>query len=461
MVSKQDLAKKSKDELIDMVCDLYAMVESLTKTVQTLQDEIKTLKNTKNSNNSSLPPSHDLFKYKNQSLREKSNKKTGGQKGHKGRTLQMSSNPDKVVVHKPHTQCPQCGKNHENDQLKLKAKRQVIDIPVIKSYITEHQVYSTQCNCGHVRCGAFPNDVSAPVQYGNNIVALTAYLSSRQYIPYARLTELLKSMTNISMSEGTVFNLLNKAANSVQPLYNAIKDEVENSTVVGGDESGVKVKNEKYWAWTWQTIKATYIVISKSRGFITISNNFPNGFPNATYISDSLSAQLKTFASEHQLCLAHLLRELNYFNEIYNCKWSIEMKALLKKAIALKKKMKLEQYLEPFEQRDSILHTFDMLIKETIPDDCPKILPFAKRLKKRRNQLFTFLYYQEVPFDNNGSEQAIRNVKVKQKVSGSFRSERGAEIFAILRSVFDTINKKGGNPFESMRLAVNLATARI
>lgn len=461
MINKEHLVKKSKEELIDMVCDLYAMVESLTKTVKALQDEVKSLKNPKNSNNSSLPPSHDLFKHKNQSLREKSNKKTGGQKGHKGRTLQMSSKPDSIIVHKPLTQCPQCGKNHTNDQLKLKTRRQVIDIPVIKANITEHQVYEAQCSCGHILSGDFPKGVSAPVQYGNNIVALTAYLSSRQYIPYARLTELLKSMTNISMSEGTIYNLLNKAANSVQPLYNAIKDEVEKSTVVGGDESGVKVKNDKYWAWTWQTIKATYIVISKSRGFITVHNNFPNGFPNATYVSDSLSAQLKTFASEHQLCLAHLLRELNYFNEIYHFRWSIEMKALLKRAIALKKKMKPEQYFEPFGERDSILHAFDELIRETIPNDCPKILPFAKRLKKRRSQLFTFLFYQEVPFDNNSSEQAIRNVKVKQKVSGSFRSERGAEIFAILRSVFDTINKKGGNPFESMRLAINLATAKI
>ena len=227
MMNRKVLEKKSKEELIDIVCELYAMVESLTQTVQTLQEEIIQLKTRKHSNNSSLPPSHDLFKHKNQSLREKSNKKTGGQKGHKGRTLQISSNPDYVIVHNPQSQCPQCGKYHGNDQLQLKAKRQVIDIPVIKSFITEHQVYSSQCDCGYVSCGTFPNEVSSPVQYGNNIVALTAYLSSRQFIPYARLTELLKSMTNISMSEGTIFNLLNKAANSVQPLYNAIKKEVE------------------------------------------------------------------------------------------------------------------------------------------------------------------------------------------------------------------------------------------
>jgi transposase len=122
--------------------------------------------------------------------------------------------------------------------------------------------------------------------------------------------------------------------------------------------------------------------------------------------------------------------------------------------------MKPEQYPEPMKERDSILQDFDILIKETIPENCPKIKPFANRLRKRRNQLFPFLFYQDVPFDNNSSEQAIRNVKVKQKVSGSFRSERGAEMFAILRSVFDTINKKGGDPFDSMRLAINLASLK-
>ena len=118
------------------------------------------------------------------------------------------------------------------------------------------------------------------------------------------------------MSEGTIYNLLNKAANIVLPIYQGIKEEIEKATTIGSDESGVKVKNQNYWAWTWQTILATFIVITKSRGFVTISNTFPKGFPNSTYVSDSLSAQLKTVAKRHQLCIAHLMRELNYFEEI-------------------------------------------------------------------------------------------------------------------------------------------------
>ena len=460
MIPKEELRKHSKDKLVDMIYSILIVVDKLTADVKMLQEEVKVLKTPKNSGNSSLPPSHDLFKDKNQSLREQSSKKSGGQLGHKGETLRMSLNPDKEVEHWPDQICPQCGKIHTEGSGQIIGKRQVVDIPIIKASIIEHQIFQTTCTCGYIGKGVFPAAVSAPVQYGNNLVALTAYLSSRQYVPYFRLSELLKSITNISMSEGTIFNLLNRAANVVMPIYEGIKQEVENATTVGGDESGVKVKNQNYWAWTWQTLLATYIVITKSRGFVTVNKIFPKGFPNATYVSDSLSAQLKTLSKRHQLCIAHLLRELNYFEQIYNHRWVNEMKALFKRSIILKNTMTSEQYNEPLEERTAIQKEFNNLINETLPDAVSKIFPFQKRLRKRQDQVFNFLFHQDVPSDNNGSEQAIRNVKVKQKVSGSFRSERGAEIFAILRSVFDTTIKKGGNPFETIRFAINLATIK-
>jgi transposase len=460
MVSKEELRKLSKDKLVDMMYDLLIKVDALTTEVQELRSEVKNLKTPKNSGNSSLPPSSDLFRFMNQSLRGKSDKKSGGQPGHKGETLLMSPNPDKIIEHRPDKICPHCGKIHTDVPAQLIGKRQVIDIPFIQASVVEHQVYQSICTCGYVSTGNFPTDITAPVQYGNNLMALTAYLSSRQYVPYKRLSELLKSITNISLSEGTIFNLLNKAANIVLPIYEGIKEEISKAITVGGDETGLKVKKNKFWAWTWQTLQATYIVISKSRGFVTVGKTFPDGFVNATFISDSLSAQLKTFARRHQLCLAHLLRELSFFQELYHHKWATEMKDLLTRAIKLKETMTLKQYSGPFEERTAIISEFEILVNQTLPDTVTKILPFQKRLRKRRHQVFNFLFYPDVPYDNNGSERAIRNVKVKQKVSGSFRSERGAEIFAILRSVVDTIIKKGGNPFESIRFAINVAASK-
>lgn len=456
MVPKEELHKRSKDELVDMVYDLLLAVEKLTDEVKVLKEEIRVLKSTKNSGNSSLPPSHDLFKFKNQSLREKSGKKSGGQPGHKGETLLMSPNPDATIEHWPERQCPQCGKFHADEPGHVTGKRQVIDIPVIKAIVTEHRVFQTTCTCGYVASGNFPSGVCAPVQYGNNLVALTAYLSTRQYVPYSRLAELIASITNVSMSQGTIFNLLDRAGDIFLPIYNAIKKEVENAFTVGGDETGSKVMGKKYWAWTWQTALATFIVITKSRGFVTISNIFPNGFPKATYVSDSFGAQLKTFASRHQLCLAHLLRELNYFVELYGNSWALDMKNLFKRAIMLKNTMATEQYNGLLEGRDKILAEFETLVNKPLPEGVPKMLPFQNRLQKRRDQIFTFLFFPDVPYDNNGSERAIRNIKVKQKVSGGFRSDRGAEIFAILRSVVDTVIKKGGNPYEDILFTLNL-----
>ncbi len=122
--------------------------------------------------------------------------------------------------------------------------------------------------------------------------------------------------------------------------------------------------------------------------------------------------------------------------------------------------MPREQYIEPLEVRNALLKEFEILINQLLPDTVSKIFPFQNRLIKRQDQVFNFLIYTDVQYNNNGSERAIRNVKVKQKVSGSFRSERGAEIFAILRSVFDTIIKKGGNPFETIRFAINIAASK-
>jgi transposase len=462
MVSKESLRKRSKEELVDICYDLFIVVDQLTKQVQTLQKEVDQLKRKKpkNSSNSSLPPSQDLFRLKNQSLRKKSNKKTGGQPGHTGETLSMSETPDETIPHMPDALCPFCGKIHTPESAEIISKRQVIDIPVVKAKVTEHLVYGIKCSCGNINTGNFPVDVAAPVQYGKNLAAFTAYLSTRQYVPFARLSELVENITGISMSQGTIYNLLNKTANAVYPIYNAIKENILKAHTVGGDETGFKVQKQKHWAWVWQTMHETYIVGSRNRGFSTIQETFSDGLPNAVYVSDSLSAQLKTAAKSNQLCLAHILRELNYFIEQNQNQWATKMKQLLQKAIKLKYQIRPDQYKEPIEARSMILEDFDLLLQQLLPDYIPKLRALQKRLIKHKHHMFNFLFYPDVPADNNASERAIRNIKVKQKVSGHFRSERGAEIYAILQSVSDTFIKRGTNPFREMSFAINIAASK-
>jgi len=460
MLKRKSLQRLSKDELIDIILDLSCMVERLTKEVIELKDEVRVLKSSKNSRNSSFPPSRDLFRSKNTSLREKSGRKTGGQPGHKGETLQQTEQPDKIVNHYCGELCSNCGRIHNADAQTLQSKRQVVDIPQIQSKVIEHRVFQVVCPCGQVSTSQYPPGVTAPVQYGNNLTAFVAYLSTRQYIPFGRIPELIKSVTNIAMSEGTISNMLNRTAYCLLPVYDGIKSDIEKASSIGSDESGAKVGTEKYWAWVWQTLLETYITIAPSRGYTTIENEFPKGFPQATLVTDSLSAQLKTPAFLHQLCLAHIMRELNGFIELYNNKWPLQMKGVLKKAIKLKQSMCPEDYTKSNKIRDQILKDFEECINSPLMEHIPKLPALQKRLKKNRKSVFTFLFYPEVPFDNNGSERSIRNIKVKQKVSGSFRSERGAEIFAIIRSVIDTMIKRDVDVFENLRFILNLATQK-
>lgn len=461
MIKRETLEPLNKGQIIDLFVEFSSKLENtlneMKEDIRILKEENQRLKS-QNSQNSSRPPSHDFGNIPRQkSLRKPSSKKSGGQKGHQGTTLFQSPNPDQIHKHKPDPHCPDCGKEHCPDAFFLQSKRQVIDIPPVQTTVTEHQLYQAKCNCGCVSTGTFPARVNAPVQYGSRLTSFVSYLSTRQYIPFGRLPELLKCICNVSLSEGTIYNMLNRVADSLRPVYQGIKQDIAKATVIGSDESGVKVNSGNYWTWTWQSSTETFITIAPSRGYVTINNEFPNGFPNAILVSDSLSAQLKTPALLHQLCLAHLLRELNAFIESSENQWVRLLKTLFEKAIELKRSLTTDQYHEPIKERQLINLALDKLLKYPLQLKIPRLSAFQKRLRKWRNAIFTFLYYPDVPFDNNGSERAIRNIKVKQKVSGGFRSDRGAMIFAIIRSAIDTWIKRSADIFGMLKFSIELA----
>lgn len=258
------------------------------------------------------------------------------------------------------------------------------------------------------------------------------------------------------MSQGTVANMPGRVARSLDPLYSGIRDVVARAAVVGGDETGLRVNGRKRWAWTWQTTGETYISHSKTRGYDTVTGNFPSGFPDTVYVCDSLGAQLKTPAKSHQLCLAHITRELTLFMEKDENRWAGEVREILSSAMELKRRMSQADYRECAEM-DGILHRFDNLVSQPVKHETKKEHALQKRLSKYQHEMFTFLFDPDVPPDNNASERAIRNIKVKQKVSGEFRSDRGADIFTVIRSILDTILKKGGDPLPTLTFSLNVA----
>ena len=200
--------------------------------------------------------------------------------------------------------------------------------------------------------------------------------------------------------------------------------------------------------WTWQNETNTYLVPSENRKASTISENFINGFPKAVLVHDCWRSQINTPAKNHQLCLAHLIRELNYFIELDKEKWSTQFKALLQKAIKLKPTLNYK--LDNSFEISNIEKECKKLLDQTIDFDNAKFKAFKKRMIKLSRYLFTFLHHQYVPADNNSSERAIRNVKVKQKVSCQFKSYNGARCFAIIRSVIDTCIKNSMDVFATL-----------
>lgn len=417
-------------------------VKILTEKVAQLLKIIEDMGHKKNSKNSSLPPSSDISR-KNKSLRGRSNKKSGGQPGHKGSTLLQSKNPD-IITNLKSNFCNACGHSLSTANFELKSSRQVVDIPPIKPVYHEYRQYTCDCpHCQNKQVEEFPENVSAPIQYGSRIQSLVSYFSVYQYIPYARMATLFSQVFNVPLSEGSIQNILAKVASKANVVYKRIKQELQQADIVGSDETGAKANGNKIWIWTWQNILNTYLVASESRGYITIDNEWKKGFPSSVLISDRLSAQLKTPAQIHQVCLAHLLRDIIYIEEAEAHPFARTFRELIKEVFEFKKNQIGDLHIDSSIIRtyeEKLNHLLAMLISK---DDYHHTARFQKSMIKIRNYILPCLYRKEIPPDNNGSERAIRNIKVKQKISGQFKT--GQNHFCILRSVIDTVIKRKQN----------------
>lgn len=416
-----------------------------------LRQIIDELKHKKTSTNSSIAPSTDINK-QTRSLRQKSGKKPGGQKGHQGTTLEFVSNPDEIEDQIP-AFCRNCGLLLESTP-ELLESRQVKDVPIIKPVTTEYRKYSRICSCGHCNVGDFPVHAKARVNYGPNVEALCSYFSVRQYISYSRIQEMFADVFQLPISQGTIVNKIKSFSKSCVPLYETIKERVSNSKCVGIDETGARVATKLHWIWAWQTNLLTFLVVSTNRGIQTINDNFANSFINAILVHDCWRAHFNTLAKSHQICIAHLLRELQYFIELKN-EWAYNFGQLLLKALDINKQRIANPSMDFSKQIKDLEDQKKILLSQSLEPKYKKLISLQNRLIKRNNYIFTFLYHTEVPPDNNGTERAIRNVKVKLKVSGQFRTYNGAKDYTIIRSVIDTTIKNGKNVFNALSLVPN------
>jgi transposase len=436
---------------------LKRTITELQTIIQRLEETIALLKGGNDSRTSSTAPSQDLGRSNKISLRTPSGKKSGGQLGHAGHTLQPVDIPNEIVDHYP-VVCGRCGESIDSVSSTSFIPRQLVDIPPVEPLYIEHRSHIKICPyCNFENKGKFPAFLKAPIQYGAHVEAMVGYLSVYQGMPYGRITHLLRDFFKLNLSQGSVDRFLDSLAKKAQSAYESIRVRVQQSEVVGADETGCRVNGKKHWFHVWQTSLLTFIVSFASRGYKVIEQYFEDGFPLSSYISDCWSSQLKVKARKHQLCMAHLLRELTNFAENLGSEWSAQMKGLFMRAIEQKRQMTENDYLNPPEEIANLGIELDELLKTDYSKFHSKEQAFIKRLIKHRESIFTFLTHPNVPPDNNASERAIRNVKVKTKVSGQFRNEegKGADRYAKIRSVIDTTIKNGQEVYAALVCMAN------
>ena len=461
MLNKDDLLKLEKEEAIVL---LLGIIEQMAAEISKLKAQLNL-----NSKNSSKPPSSDGYKKpKPKSLRGSSGKKAGGQKGHEGNGLKLFNEPNNVVVHEP-SECTQCPIQADCKAAKIvKETRYELDIN-IEIVTTAHQTIAVHCpQSAATLSGRFPGHIKGTMQYGVNIEALAVSLNTVGMVSVNRTHEILSGVFGIPISTGTISTMVAECAESVAPSVLEIKETVKSEPLIHLDETGVSVDKQTVWAHVASTDKLTHIDVHESRGqkgmdAIGILMVFLG-----TIIHDCWAPYFK-YAVRHGLCLAHLLRELVGVSENTGQAWAqslidllLAMKQTKEKLISHGYDAASAYYLRKYSRM------FDTILAEALEHNPVPVREPGKRGRVKRGKTgalvdrlilykdMYFLFFTDfsVPFDNNQAERDIRVFKIKLKVSGCFRTLKGAKDFAAITSYVSTARKHGVPAFQSIKDAL-------
>ncbi len=440
-----------------------ARIVELEERVKSLEDQIN-----KNSRNSSKPPSTDTFR-KIKGQRKPSGRPVGGQKGHKGHTLEMAEKPDREIVHQV-ARCEFCGRSLCDVEATNYERRQVFDLPPIKVEVFEHQAESKICpNCGCLNKAAFPKEVAYPVQYGTRLKSVAVYLNQYQLVPFDRLSETFVDLFGHRLSQSTLIDANRTCYNILGPVEEDIKQQIIASPVICLDETGMRIEGKRKWCHVVSTENLTYYAANPHRG--SEANEDMGILPvySGTAVHDGWSSYFK-FKCKHALCNAHHIRDLLFIHEENKQSWAkdlidqlIDIKETVDRRKPIHCNLDLAE-INDFEDR------YDHIIERAKLENPPPITsnsqgPIKKRGKKKktkaqnllerlqkyRREVLAFMYDFEVPFDNNQAERDLRMMKVQQKISGNFRSWDGAKIFCRIRGYISTVKKNSSSVIDAIQ----------
>jgi Transposase IS66 family. len=465
-----DQGREAVIALVERLCVLIeqqqAQIAQLAARVAELENRLAT-----NSRNSHKPPSSDGLAKQTRSLRQPSGKPSGGQAGPPGTTLRQVAVPDRTLRH-PLEHCTRCGRTLSDVAGQLDPeRRQVFELPSLKRVVTEHRLVCKQCpDCGQRNVGAFPAEVPPGASYGLGVRGVLSYLHQEPLLPVERSCQIFADLFGQPVSEGTLQTAVTECAEQLGETEELIKQGVTRSQVANFDETGMYVESKRGWLHPSSTPPLTHYAYHDTRGAAATQaiGILPQFAGRALH--DGFSAYWQ-YACQHGLCNAHHWRELTFAEEQIERQWAGEMKQLLQEikhqveqAKAQKQRVLTRPQLEHYEQRyQQILQTGTEEEKAAEQKEPPP--PSGRRGRnkqsKSKNLLDRLARYQEetlafmkdfaVPFDNHLAERDLRMMKVKQKVSGCFRTITGAHAFCRIRSYISTMKKQGHNVIVALK----------
>jgi transposase len=425
----------------------------------------------KNSSNSGKPPGSDGLSKpkKTTSLRGKSGKRPGGQFGRKGVNLKPVQNPDNMEVHSPKT-CANCETSLESVTAVSVDKRQVFDLPAISVKVTEHRAEMKVCPCcGKKNQGEFPKGVNAFTQYGERVKALAAYFLHQHLIPFERVSQLFEDLFNIPLSPGTCTNMDHKLFKNLEVFEKDLKSHLLACHVLHVDETGVRCDKKLHWIHVTSSETATFFGLHAKRGSEAVEEIGILPKYRGSLIHDHWHCYFSYKQVKHGLCNVHHLRELKFVYEEEKSSWAKEMSDLLLKGKSMVDNAKAENKtsvdsvdlaLIENKYQNLILRTgsiyIDAATAEHLPDGIGKAgFNLFRRLLRKMDETLYFIRNLAIPFSNNLAEQDLRMEKVKQKISGCFRTFTGGAISCRVRSYISTARKQGWNIIDALADAVS------
>jgi transposase len=458
MWTAKKLGRLTRSALVELILALQKRMAQLEQRLKGLEGRLA-----QNSSNSHHPPSSDgLSKPSPKSLRTRSGRQPGGQPGHPGHSLQRVKQPDHTQIHEL-TICPQCGGRGLGREPVLDYEsRQVFDLPPRPLEVTEHRA-EIKCrpHCAAQVRAEFPAGVGAPVQYGPRFQSLMVYLNQQQLLPYDRLAQLCEDLFGQSLSAGTLMAANERTFVQLEPFARALVNQVPQAPVVHLDESGLRVQGALHWLHVASTARLTFYGVHPKRGTEAMDAFGIIGACRQWVVHDHWKPYFSYLECLHALCNEHLLRELKFLWEEQQELWARQLSDLL---LALHRRRQKHGELSE-RQFKRVLKDYHAVVRRgryrhpRLPADqrrCAqsKAANLLDRLEEFDGSILAFLWDERVPFTNNQGEQDIRMIKVRQKISGCFRTLRGAQIFCRIRSYLSTCRKQGCNLWEAIQMAV-------